>query len=360
VVTFNNNRGAGVHVGGGGIATLHGGSYNGNGAGNAGTNGVEIEAAGTVTIDRGAVIQNNINSGIRTTGTGGVMTITGVGGTPIDVSRNGLSSGIGQSAGAWFANSTVTATNVAFHDNGHQGVLVNNAVGTPINISNSTFTNNGFEGLRVEVSERTATNTNSLNVLSSTFTGNQRGVTVAPLVASNVWASFQGNTLTGNLDSGMWITGTAASNLAITGNTITNNRVAATSVFGGFGAGGVVFFGTNPAVGRFSFLGNLVHHNLQNEVLAVSLGAIGVTWDLSGTATPACVPATANTFACYNAQNPSTSVGVMAVGATVVAHGNAWQNPVAPTNGTDFASAAGGSVTTPIVATCPPSAIVCP
>ena len=364
-VTFNNNRGAGVHVGGGGTAALHGGSYNGNGAGSGLANGIEIESLGTVSIDRGAVVQNNFNSGIRTTGGGGVMTITGGIGAPIDVARNGLAN-LGITAGAWFANSTVTATNVAFHDNGRHGVLINNTgpnpIGAPISISNSTFTNNAGEGLRVEVSERTVTNTNSLNVINNVFTGSLRGIDVAPNAGlnQNVWALFQGNVITGHVDTGIYINGTANSNLTFTANTIVGNRVAPASVFGGFGAGGVVLTGTNPPSGRFSFLGNVVHHNLQNEILAASFGAFGVTWDLSGTAAPPCVPATANTFACYNGVNPATPfVGIQTVGATVIANGNTWQNPVAPTNGTDFASAGGGSVPPPI-ANCPPSAIPCP
>jgi hypothetical protein len=54
-------------------------------------------------------------------------------------------------------------------------------------------------------------------------------------------------------------------------------------------------------------------------------------------------------------------VGIVAVGATVLANGNAWQNPVAPVNGTDFATALGGALNpSPPSVYCPPSTITCP
>ena len=363
--TFTGNRGAGVHVGGGATATLHGGSYNGNGAGAATANGVEIESAGTVLLDRGAVVQNNVNSGLRTTGSGGVMTITGLAGTPIDVSNNGVGI-VANGSGAWFANTTVTATNVAFHDNGRHGVQVDNQglnpTGAPISITASTFTNNGQAGLLATVSEHTPTNANSLNVANNTFTGNLRGINVSA-TGGNVWASFQGNTISGNTDSGAYFTGTTNSNLNITGNTISNNRVAASSVFGGFGAGGVLFLGQNPSSGHFTLNGNLIHHNAQNQILvAAGTGGPSPIWDLSGTATAACVAASANTIACYNGvATPSSFVGIVAVGATVLANGNAWQNPVAPVNGTDFATVLGGALNpSPPSVYCPASTITCP
>ncbi|MDP1829134.1 MAG: right-handed parallel beta-helix repeat-containing protein [Archangium sp.] len=363
--TFNGNRGAGVHVSAGGSATLQGGSANTNGAGSPAANGIEIEAAGSVVLERGVVVQNNVNSGIRTFGTGGTVTINGTALLPIDVSRNGIGAVIGSGSGALFANTTVTATGVAFHDNGRHGVQVNNtglgAIGAPISITSSTFTNNVLDGLRVEVSERTAASTNSLNVSNSVFTGSNRGITVAAN-AGNVWASFQGNTVTGHADTGIYVTGTAASNLSFTGNTIVNNRVAPGSLFGGFAAGGVVFFGTNPTPPRFSFFGNVIHHNAANQILAVTIGGGPVTWDLNGSATAACVNASANTIACYNGvPTPSSFVGIITVGATVLANGNSWQNPIAPVNGTDFASAAGGVfLPSPPIANCPPSTITCP
>ena len=358
VTTFNGNRGAGVHISGGGSATIHGGSCNGNGAGSVFANGAEIEQTGTLVLDRGVVLQNNINNGIRTF-SGGTVTITGLSGAPIDVARNGLG---GLGSGALLANTTVTATNVAFHDNGKHGVQLNNTgpnpIGNPVTISNCTFTNNVQEGMRVEVSERTAASTNSLNVTNSTFTGSVHGIDVAANVG-NVWATFQGNTVSGNSDTGIYMTGTANSNVKLTANTIINNR--ALTSFGGFTGGGVVFFGTPPPLTRFSFQANVVHHNLTNEILVLAGPGGGATWDLRGTTSAACVPATANLIACYNSVAPSTFVGILTVGSGVLANGNSWQNPVAPANGTDFASVSGGFFfPSPPSVNCAPSSIACP
>lgn len=54
--SFNSNRGPGVHVSVGGTATLLGGSANGNGAGALTANGLEVEGAGSLTVNRGTVI----------------------------------------------------------------------------------------------------------------------------------------------------------------------------------------------------------------------------------------------------------------------------------------------------------------
>ena len=360
LTSFNGNRGAGVHVGQGGSATIHGGTSNGNGAGGASYNGLEIEGQGSLVVDRGAAVQNNVNSGVRTTGSNGNVTLGGTAALPLDLGRNGLGSAGGLGSGAWFANTTVTATNVNFHDNGRHGVQVNNVggnpIGSPISLTNSTFINNALEGLRVEVSERTPASTNSLNVSGCSFTGSVRGIDVVS--TGNVWAAFQGNTVSGNSDTGIFVTGTGASNLSFVGNTVTNNRV--TTPLGGFAAGGMVFTGTNPPVGRFSFTGNLVHHNLQNQILVAALGN-AATWDLNGTATAACVSSTANTLGCYNnVPMPSSFVGIVTVGATVLANGNAWQNAT-PVNGTDFAASGGGSfLPAPPIANCAASPIACP
>ena len=360
LATFTGNRGAGVHVGGGGSATLHGGAANGNGAGGAAFNGLEIEGTGTLVVDRGTVVQGNVNSGVRTTGSNGVVTLSGTAALPLDIGRNGVSSSGGLGSGAWFANSTVTATNVTFHDNGRHGVQVNNSgsnpIGVPISLTNSTFTNNVNDGLRVEVSERTLANTNSLNVSNCTFSGSARGIDVVS--TGNVWAAFQTNTVNNNTDTGIFVNGTASSNLSFIGNVVRNNQVA--TPLGGFAAGGMVFTGTSPAGGNFAFRGNQVHHNASNQVLVVGVGAIA-SWDLNGTTAAACVPATANTFGCYNGSAaPSSFVGIVTVSAQVQANGNAWQNAV-PANGTDFASAGGGSfLPSPPIANCAASPIACP
>lgn len=356
---FQGNRGAGVHVGQGGAATLHGGVVANNGAGSANSNGLEIEGAGTLVVDRGTVIQNNVNSGIRTFGTGGIVSLQGSAGLPIDISRNGRAS-TGTGSGAWFASSTVVATNVIFRENGRHGVQVTSNAGTPINISASIFSTNVLDGLRVESSERTPSFTNTLNVSGSTFSGSQRGINVLSNTG-NVWASFQGNVVSNNLDTGLSVTGTTGSNLNFTGNTIINNRFV--TLFGGVGAGGVVFQGVNPPGTRFSFQGNVVHHNLGHQVLAVGQPAvITPTWDLRGTSSFSCTPASANLFACYNGvPAPSSFVGIMAISAGVQANGNSWQNPVAPVFGTDFSTASGGFfISSPPSANCAPSTITCP
>lgn len=107
----------------------------------------------------------------------------------------------------------------------------------------------------------------------------------------------------------------------------------------------------------------MLHHNQANQILVVQTpGGLPVTWDLNGTAALACSAATANTIACYNGvPTPSSFVGILTVGAAVMANGNSWQNPISPVNGTDFASSSGGSfLPSPPVANCPPSTITCP
>ena len=237
-----------------------------------------------------------------------------------------------------------------------------NPIGMPISVTNSTFSTNGRSGLQVNVSSPTAlTLANSLNVFSTTFTSNLRGITIGATLG-NVTAAFQNNTITGSADTGMYVNGTANSSLNFNGNVVTNNKAA--TLFGGQGVGGILFTGTPPtAMGKFNFVSNQIHHNALNQVVAFSNSFTAVTWPLNGTTSASCDPATANVFSCYNSSPaPSTSVGVVAIGAgcIVQANGNSWQN-AAPASGTDY-STSGGAVFTPNPPSpvCPASTIACP
>src|SRR5581483_3318884 len=108
-----------------------------------------------------------------------------------------------------------------------------------------------------------------------------------------------------------------------------------------------------------TFTGNQLHHNALNQVLVTGSGL----WNLNGSASLSCGPATANLFACYNgspAPSP-VSVGVAAAGGgTVQAHGNSWQEAM-PLPFVDFAATMGAVFTpSPPAPNCPPSTITCP
>ena len=112
--------------------------------------------------------------------------------------------------------------------------------------------------------------------------------------------------------------------------------------------------------GTSGFRRNVVHSNAANQVLVAAQGAVA-SWDLGGTTGATCDPTTANTFACYTPNQPPVKyVGVMTVGASVIANGNSWKNAT-PQSSVDFASFSGGSfLPSPPIANCAASPIVCP
>jgi hypothetical protein len=365
--TFASNRGPGIHLGGGATGTFTGISVTGNNSGQAASTNAgafEVEAA-TATVSGATVIQRNALNGIHAYS--GTTTITGTLAVPIDVSNNGLASSTQPVpfSGAYVNAAAFTGTFLAFTSNGNHGVEIANtslaAVGQQILVSNSTFTSNAGAGIRVDASSPLITSGKSLIVSSCTFDKNLHGFNLAASTG-DIHAQLTGNTITNSTDSAIYLTGTANSKLQLDTNTITTNNVASGSKFGGFGAGGILLFGVNPAT--WQFFANVIHHNSLNQVLVVAPNGVAIppTWDLSGSGGATCVAASANVFSCYDRSNPSFSVGVQAVGlVTVKANANSWQNVGAPAAGTDYSAAFGATFSpSPPTANCASASLTIP
>jgi hypothetical protein len=304
--TLSQNTGPGLILAGiGAVATVTGGTLDGNG-----TAGI-LASAGALTVGGNAQITNNAN-GIQLKGASAVI------------------------AGANLASS------------GGSGVIVNNANGALVSLGSSstttTITANAASGILVDASPATGGGANSLTIDTVAVTGNAKfGIYLAG-DAGNVAATIKGNTISGNGDVGLMVEQGSGNT---TSEAIQNNDVNGNNTQNGHVAGGVLF---NTSSTLTSFIGNKVHSNLGDELgfNATPNGGGGTQWIINPPS--ATCDATANSIYCYGAGN--VGVHVLGGGATINGQHVHWTNNP-PTSGIDFSGTV--TVTNPCtaIATCP-------
>ena len=358
-MTANANDGPGVHIDGGASSLiLHGCQIDGNGLVDDAP-GLNVDR-GTVVVDGVSVISNNRGEGIREYA--GSVSLSGSHAAPVVVQNNGAGGSYsGVRIGQGQTDTAFSANYAEFRENTEHGVYVYNRNladhGGPIDIVNCTFVENGRVGLLVATSMPSPTDTRTLNVIGSSFTGGNRGIHLEAS-GGDIWGTIRGNTIGKAAYTGLVLHGTGGSALTIAGNEIIGNG-AVTPMPPGRGAGGVSIDGVPPAT--FSFHGNTIHHNDYDQVLVAGAGITATPWNLAGLSRAA---GELNTLACYNSVPPAGDYyGLVVVGPiTVLASNESWQAhpgpPFPPAPDVDYFVQGGGAVT--IAASCTASAIACP
>jgi hypothetical protein len=330
--TFSNNAGSGAHAENSPV-TFQGGTFNANAV-----DGLDVFGVGAnAIVDEGSAITNNGAVGIDHFG--GLLTVTGTAAVPVAITGNGAQGVlIDDTYNSNPAQAGFTGTFLSVSGNGSWGISVHNTDGAnpphgePVSIMNSSFSKNAAAAVYSDLAEPTTGNVNSLVVSANTFGAGFRAVHIAPANAGAVTATIQNNKVRAQTDVGFWIAGTASCILTISGNDISGCGTSAAA--GLHNAGGIWFSGTPPTT--LSFTGNLIHGNLNDQVVVGGTNAATGAWNLSGSA---CGAATENQIYCYSTSGLGLYDGSAAT-ATVTATDVAWQDAT-PSCGTDYGTSLG-------------------